>query len=87
MKHERHLCKFVDLFSKIDDSLPAFHAYWRMYSEHTIGQTNSPTPRHCLLHELIPEVCAEIVQFCQDFCRIFGASPEGQFLKTDVQLT
>jgi hypothetical protein len=77
MKHEIYLAKFVDLFERIDDALPAFQEYWRMHPLYSDEQENSPTPRNCFSHAVIPKVCEELVQFGQGFCRIFGTFPEG----------
>ena len=79
-----HLEKLVTMIQRIGETLPSYEEYFNLFvrrrksTTEDTGSTFTLGLRHHRLHKALSFVYADIVQFCQDACRLFGSKRGGR---------
>ena len=77
-----HLEKLVTMIQRIGEMLPSYEEYFDLFIRRKktledTGLTLNLELRHHRLQKALSFVYADIVQFCQDACRLFGSERGG----------
>lgn len=83
-----HLEKLVIMLQQIGDILPAYEEYLNIFVNRRTSQMETGIApalelRHHRLYKSLSFVYVDIIQFCQEACRIFGSKKGGaQYIST-----
>jgi hypothetical protein len=78
-----HLEKIVTMLQQIGDVLPAYEEFFDLFVkrrsslEKETGIAPSLELRHHRLYKALSFVYVDVIQFCQEACRIFGSKRGG----------
>ncbi|KAH7095136.1 hypothetical protein FB567DRAFT_586466 [Paraphoma chrysanthemicola] len=90
VKHKTYLSKIVTMLSNMGSLLPVSEAYLMMYAQQSKADSESECTtdtHHGRLHEATSNICADIVQFCQDVYKILRAPTDGIHCRRVSNLT